>query len=125
MTRRFILLLIAFIISVSAFASDNTQICFSREENGGVLNIRGAEITANGKHLLWIYGGESKCVEVAPGQYSIIAQSPDPYNPNDKNPATWKSQPLMLSVQGGSKLEITVLAVSQGATYVGPWQLKQ
>lgn len=124
MIGRLIPVMIALILSATAFASENAQICISREESGGVLNIRPAEITANGNHLLWIAGGERKCAEVEPGQYSIIAQSSDPYGPNDKNPTTWTSKPLMVALKKGAKVEIIVYPVSQGAVYVGPWGLK-
>lgn len=121
MIRTITLSLLLIAISTTVFSDSSAQICVSREENNGVLNIRPVEITANDKHILWISGGESKCVEVAPGQYSIIAKSPDPYDPYDKNPATWKSKELLLSVQAGSRLEINVFPVSQGAS----WELKQ
>ena len=118
-------MMVALVLSATAFASENAQICISREENGGVLNIKPAEIMANENHLLWIAGGEKKCAEVEPGQYSIIAQSSDPYDPNDKNPTTWKSKPLIVVVEKGTKAEIRVFPVSQGAAYIGPWELKR
>ncbi len=96
----------------------------SRQESGGVINIRPAEITANGTHLFWINGGGSKCAEVTPGTYNIVAQSPDPYDQNDKKATTWKSKPLLVVVPKGGKAEIVVLPISQGAVYVGPWELK-
>jgi hypothetical protein len=125
MIGKLVPVMIALILSATASASENAQICISREESGGVLNIRPAQITANEKHLFWIAGGERKCAEVEPGQYGIIAQSSDPYDPNDKNPATWRSKPLIVSLQAGAKVEITVFPVSQGAAYVGPWELKR
>jgi hypothetical protein len=115
----------ALVLSVTAFAFENAQICVSREESGGVLNIRPAEIMANGNHLLWVAGGERKCAEVESGQYSIIAQSSDPYDPNDTKPTTWKSKPLTVILQKGTKVEITLYPVSQGAAYVGPWELRR
>jgi hypothetical protein len=125
MVRKLILVTIALILSATAFASENAQICISREESGGILNIRPAEITANGNHLLWIAGGERKCAEVKPGQYSIIAQSSDPYDPNDKKPTTWRSEPLIAVLQAGAKVDIIVFPVSRGAAYVGPWELRR
>jgi len=125
MIVKLIPMMVALVLSATAFASENAQICISREENGGVLNIKPAEIMANENHLLWIAGGEKKCAEVEPGQYSIIAQSSDPYDPNDKNPTTWKSKPLIVVVEKGTKAEIRVFPVSQGAAYIGPWELKR
>ena len=125
MIVKLIPVIIALVLSVTAFASESTQICISREEDLGVLNIRPAEITANGNHLFWIIGGEKKCAEVDPGQYSIVAQSSDPYDPNDKNPTTWRSKPLVVVLERGAKVKITVFPLSQGPTYVGPWELKR
>jgi hypothetical protein len=92
----------ALVLSVTAaFAFENAQICVSQEEGEGVLNIRPAEIMANGNHLLSVAGGERKCVEVGPGQYSIIAHSSDPYDPNDTKPTTWKSKALIVILTEG------------------------
>jgi len=125
MIAKLISVIIVVILSATVFASENAQVCVSREESGGVLNIRPAEITANEHHLLWIAGGERKCTDVEPGQYSIIAQSSEPYEPNDKKPTTWKSKPLIVVLRAGEKVEIMVFPVSQGNTYVGPWDLKR
>jgi len=125
MIAKLIPVIIVLILSATVFASENAQICISRDESGGVLNIRPAEITANKHHLLWIAGGETKCTDVEPGQYSIIAQSSDPYDPNDKKATTWKSKPLIVVLRAGEKVEITVFPVSQGTAYVGPWELKR
>ena len=112
------------ILATSAFASDKAQICVSREENEGVLNIRPTEITANEKHILWIAGGEKKCFKVNPGQYSIIAQSSDPYDPDDKKSDSWKSKPLIVTVEVDKKVNVAVFPVSKGTTYTGSWELK-
>jgi hypothetical protein len=117
--------LILLISTTTALAIEKGEICVSRREDNGALNLRAAQITANGEHLFWITGGERKCIEVWPGEYRIVAQSSDPYNPNDKNPATWKSKPPTVRVQEGGKAVIFVAPVSQGATYIGPWELKQ
>ena len=89
------------------------------------MNIGRTEITANEEHLLWIAGGERKCAELEPGQYRIIAQSSDPYDPDHKNPNTWMSKPLIVKLRKGANVEIVVSPVSQGAASVGPWELKQ
>ena len=125
MIEKILLVIIAITLSVAAFASETSQICVSRQEDGGVLNIRPAEITANGKSILWIVGGEKKCVEVTDGRYSIVAQSADPYDPNDKRPNTWKSKPLLVTVEIGKKANIAVFPISKDVGYAGPWELKK
>jgi hypothetical protein len=125
MIEKLVPLLVALAFSAMAVASENAQFCISREESGGVLNVRRTEIMANEEHLLWINGGERKCVEMKPGNYRIIAQSSDPYDPNDNKLTTWKSKPLIVVLRAGEKVEITVFPVSQGTAYVGPWELKQ
>jgi len=113
------------VLAALAPAAENAQICFSREESQGVLNIRPAEITANDKSLFWIAGGERKCARIDPGQYNIIARSSDPYDPNDKKPSSWMSKPLAISLHKNEIVEMTVLPISQGAAFVGPWEIKE
>ena len=123
MKQIIIFLLVVLSFTATVIADEKTEICISRNENNGVLNIKPAEITINEKHFLWIFGGERKCCEIESGQYIIIAQSPDPYYPNDKNPATWKSVPLTLAVQAGAKVEILLRPIAHDAEYAG-WELK-
>ena len=125
MKRILLSALILLISTTTAIAIEKGEICVSRGEDNGILNIKAVEITANEEHLFWIAGGERKCVEVRPGEYRVVAQSSDPYDPTDKKPATWKSKPLTVGVKKGGKAIISVSAVSQGAAYVGPWKLKQ
>jgi len=125
MIKRIILVIIFITLSCEAFASDTSQICVSRQEARGVLNIRPAEITANGKSILWIVDGETKCVEMIAGRYKIVAQSADPYDPNDKRPNTWQSKPLLVTVETGKKANIAVSSILKSAGYTGPWKLKK
>ena len=117
--------LVFLVTGISAIAMEKGEICVSRGEDNGVLNIRPAQITANEKHLFWISGGERKCVTVKPGKYRTVAQSSDPYDPNDKNATTWKSQPLTILVKKDSKVIIYVTPGSQDTAYVGSWKLKK
>ena len=111
--------------STAAIVLGDGQICVSRQEDGGVMNIRPAEITANGKHILWINGGENKCIDMQPGQYTIVAQSSDPYDPHDDKPDTWKSKPLLVNVKNDKKVNIDVSPISSKEGYTGPWRLKE
>lgn len=125
MIGKIILITIILFFSTAAFALGGGQICFSRQENGGVMNIRLAEITVNGKHVLWIRGGENKCIDIKPGKYTIIAQSSDPYDPYDEKSDTWKSKPLILNVMNDNKVNIDISPISSEGGYSGPWLLKK
>ncbi len=107
MKFQIIILAASLISAVPAFGS---ELCVSREENNGVINIRKVEITANGKRLFSLIGGERKCAEVKPGNYIIYAQSSNPFEKTDENKKAWVSKPL---------------PVFRGAEYVGPWLLKK
>jgi hypothetical protein len=113
------------IFSSAAIVFGGGQVCISRQEDCGVMNIRPAEITANGKPISWINGGENKCVDIQPGQYALVAQSSDPYDPNDNKPDTWKSKPLLVMVKNNKKVKLVVSPISSKKGYVGPWLLRE
>ena len=125
MIRTAILVILSITISTAVFAAGAAQICVSREENNGILNIRPVEITVNGKHILWISGGEKKCVEIWPGEYRIIAQSTDLYDPNDKNPNTWVSKPILIKVRTGKVANISIFPGYNEKGYSGVWEISQ
>jgi phosphosulfolactate phosphohydrolase-like enzyme len=62
---------------------------------------------------------------VKPGKYLIHAQSPNPFEPTEKNQKAWKSAPLNIFVASKRKVTVVVEPVSRGAEYVGPWRLKE
>jgi hypothetical protein len=111
------------LITSSVLAAEKAEICINRGEDHGVLNIRPVQVIANGKEIVSITGGERKCVFVETGRYSIVAQSSDPYDPNDINPKTWQSKPLKVVAHSNIKKEIIIKPISRGAEYVGPWKL--
>jgi hypothetical protein len=51
-------------ITSSVLATEKAEICINRDEDHGVLNIRPVQITANGKEIVSITGGERKCIFV-------------------------------------------------------------
>ncbi len=122
MKFQIIILAASLISAVPAFGS---ELCVSREENNGVINIRKVEITANGKRLFSLIGGERKCAEVKPGNYIIYAQSSNPFEKTDENKKAWVSKPLKILVASKKKVTIAVEPVFRGAEYVGPWLLKK
>ncbi len=119
--RRPLLTAIIALAAVSNVAA--SEICVSRSENSGVINIRPTHIIIDGKADFSVTGGERKCRSVNPGNHLIVAQSPHPYDPSDKK--TWESQPLQISVPAKETVEISVEPISSGAEYIGPWQLKE
>jgi hypothetical protein len=74
---------------------------------------------------LWISGGEKKCVEVMPGEYRIAAQSPDPYDPNDRRSNTWKSKPILIKAEKSKEITIEVSPEYNDKGYSGSWRLLQ
>ena len=116
--------IILFFLVTAAIPAEQAEVCIDRPENQGVLNILSTQITANGKYLISVIGGETKCVVVPLGLYEVVAQSPDPYRP-EKESLIWKSAPLEIAVQSNATIKIVLTAISQGATYIGPWKLTE
>jgi hypothetical protein len=112
-------------IFISAAPVLGSEICVSRKENNGVINIREVHIIANNKQLFSVVGGEEKCADVTPGKYVIRAQSSNPFEPSYKNQKTWKSERLNILIPAKKKITIAVEPISRGAEYVGPWLLKE
>lgn len=114
--------LASLLASVAAYGAD---ICIERGKNAGAVNLLKAEITANGRHLCSIAGGERKCINVKPGKYTIHAQSSSPSNSTDKSRKTWNSQNLSIFVAPEGKVTITLEPLSFGVEYIGQWLLKE
>jgi hypothetical protein len=121
---RLLYFLILFLFPLGAFAADIGMICVSRPENNGAINIYPVKIIRNGQELFTLAGGETKCEQLQAGEHKIIASSPNPFDPNDKNNGRWQSRLLKASVLSGKVSLISVEPVSRHATYIGPWKLK-
>jgi len=120
-----VLTFVGFLMLISHVSVLGSEICITRDENNGVINIREARITANGRFLLSVPGGEKKCIKVKPGKYVIRAQSPDPFEPPGKNQKAWRSEPLTIFVGPRKKVTIAVEPVFRDAEFVGPWHLME
>jgi len=112
-------------ILISAVPAFGSEICVSRKENNGVINIRAAQIIVNNKHIFSVIGGEEKCMEAKAGKHVIYAQSSNPFDPYDKNQKSWKSKPLNILIDSKKAVHIEVSPISRGPEYIGPWNVKE
>ena len=110
--------------SGSSFAAD-TNVCVSRAEDNGVLNIRPAYLHLDGKPLLYVVGGDHKCIAVSVGRHSLVATSTDPYDPNSKDENAWRSKPIEIHVSSKHITNVIVEPLAKESTYTGPWYVQE
>ena len=96
----------------------SAQICVERPGDNGALNIRLANVViGDSGPILSLMGEQAACAYVEPGQYAVHAQSPDPYDPESKDPAKWKSAPLSLVLTAGQRVILDVCGTGSNAAY--------
>lgn len=96
-----------------------SSIRFTREENGGVLNIVPTIIVIDGKKNDLIGGGEEIQMKASPGLHTVVVESPNPYSP--KGPM-WRSNAVQLTVNPNQTMNLFIEPASEGSTYTG-WSL--
>lgn len=110
--------------SASSFAADST-VCVSRAEDNGVLNIRPAYLHLDGKPLLYLVGGDRKCIAVSVGRHSLVATSTDPYDPNSKDENAWRSKPIEIHVSSQHITNLIIEPLTKESTYTAPWSVRE
>ncbi len=98
---------------------ERPQICVERPENGGVLNVRPADVVIEDGPVLRLTGGEAACAFVEVGKHMIQVESKNPY---DAGSLGWKSPPREVQTLIGSKVHLRVCAVSHDNGYAG-WSI--
>jgi hypothetical protein len=121
MIKQIIPVILLMIISGSAFASENASLCVSLEDSGRLENMSPAEITANGKQIIRIISGETKCADLAPGKYMIAALSANPYEPNNPKMTAWNSKPVSVHIEPYKRIRFNMRPLLQGAGNAGLW----
>ena len=101
-----------------------TGVCFFRYEDNGILNVRPSFISADGKQLGFLEGGGINCVSLKPGNHEAYAYSSDPYDSDDTNQDSWRSQMIKFEVLDKHLIYIRIWPNSEHAAYTGPWKIE-
>lgn len=130
-------LLILVSISVVLFSAESvsaierTQMCFHRDEDNGAMNIFGSQVVLTNasrpaaRRYVWLIGGETKCVSVEPGRWSVQVRSTKPYDPSARNVNQCQSNAFMVVARTRRKLSFYVAPRSRGPVYVCGWKLRR
>jgi hypothetical protein len=95
------------------------ELCVSRPEDNGVLNIRQAQIVVDNRPVLDLLGGQAGCARVPPGAHVVRAQSRHPYEPDLQDPKGWTSPPLAVEVSSGGTVDLLLWAGGARSVYTG------
>ena len=102
------------------------RVCFERAEDGGVMNLQLVRLLASrggsSREVAHLRGGESSCVELAGGTWSLEARSTRPYDPSSPDPNSCRSSPLRIRMEG-KEVRVTVSPQSKGSAYICGWDL--
>lgn len=96
------------------------QICIERPEEQGIINVRDVKLIVDDKESINLVGGQAACVYVQTGEHFIHAESPDPYDPNSKDPRGWVSNRVNFTLETGkiAEFEITKSFDAKGQQWV-------
>jgi hypothetical protein len=115
------------VASVLAANPRRSEICVSREEDGGLMNLVPVRIFArrNGHETLLVEltGGARECARVTPGKWALDARSHEPYDPNPTDPAACRSAPVRVEVARSRSVRLRVSPKSHRSTYLCGWNL--
>jgi hypothetical protein len=124
--------LVSALVLVAAFGSARAdsrtgRVCFHRAEDGGLMNLHLVRLIADrdghSREVARLRGGETACVDLELGAWSLEARSTRPYDPSATDPNACRSRPLPVRVdQKGVRL--TVSPQSKGSEYVCGWDLR-
>lgn len=112
-----------------ARAFKTAQVCVRRDENNGAMNVFASQLTLRGssrragERRLSLIGGETKCVDVEPGRWSVEARSGRPQEPAAHDTVECRSNTLRLNARAGRTYEIELEPRGRGAEYVCGWRL--
>ena len=76
------------------------------------------------RRYVWLIGGETKCVRVEPGRWSVQVRSTKLYDPSARNVNQCRSKTLVLVARAGEKLSLYVEPRRRGPAYVCGWKLR-
>jgi hypothetical protein len=99
----------------------SSEICIERPENAGVVNVREAVVFLTVPQSFTLTGGQAICTFVAPGSYSMMASSRDPFDPTSDDPKGWTSETLTVETKPGEVVQVQLVqrnAPSPGWTLV-------
>ncbi|HTO54391.1 MAG TPA: hypothetical protein VMR50_13490 [Myxococcota bacterium] len=104
------------------------RLCVQRDEDNGSMNVFPVRILAGrGGHfhdVVFITGGESDCVPLEPGDWSIRARSFRPYDPTAKDPDECRSETVRVKMAEG-EIQLSVSPTTTGPTYQCGWDLRR
>ena len=117
-------ILVALLFAASTNGSGT--VCVLRREDGGSMNIHAVRLIATQesgarRDLGSLIGGESACVKVDSGVWSVRAFSRRPYDPEATDARECKSIAVPVEVVPGAKVTLQVTPRSEGASYVCGW----
>ncbi len=125
MIKQIIPVILLLMISNTAFASLSASFCVSLDDSDGIENMEPAEITANGKPIMQIISGDTKCADLPPGTYMIAALSVNPYHPDNKMLPAWNSKPSAIHIERYKRTRFDMRPVIQGAENAGIWTFEK
>jgi len=104
------------------------EVCFVRAENTGAMNLHAVRLLANHgrrtRQVAMVRGGDSSCVELRPGRWSLKARSVRPHEPSASDPNECRSIRLDVQVSSGSVRNVSVSRRAHESTYVCGWNLE-
>src|SRR5262245_58523701 len=103
------------------------QICLSREESQGVVNILPARIIGwhrgRRRWLAQLVGGDQSCVGLQSGRWALQARSFRPYEPWAMDPDACRSRTITLTVKERTIQKIAISPRANERTYLCGWVL--
>ena len=115
------------VLGTAGQASAQGRICFARAETEGAMNLHVVRIFV-GRHrrlreTLELRGGDTSCVSLPPGRWSIQARSARPGDPSASDPGQCRSAVVSARVRRGS-VTFSVLPRPQASAAVCGWELR-
>jgi hypothetical protein len=103
------------------------RVCFERAEDGGLMNLHVVRLLASrdgrSREVARLRGGESSCVDLELGGWSLEARSTRPYDPAASDPDACRSRSLRVRVDQ-KDVKVTVSPQSKGSEYICGWELR-
>ena len=103
------------------------RVCFDRAEDNGSMNLHLVRLlagrTGHLREVARLRGGESSCVELATGTWSLEARSTRLYDPTASDPNECRSRVLRVRVDQ-KDVHVTVSPRSKGSEYICGWELR-
>ncbi|HZP42841.1 MAG TPA: hypothetical protein VFD84_15215 [Candidatus Binatia bacterium] len=100
----------------------SSEVCIERPRNEGALNVRDARVFVTTPQSFALLGGQAVCTFVAPGSYSVMASSHDPYDPTSEDDKAWTSEPVHFDVGPSELVRLELLPGKDGR---GGWTLRR